>query len=112
MYAKSRLASNECFPWPRVDLSAVVILLDSCQKLTQTVSHCGMFGGHTDGTHLLHSASSIRTASIRGGNRTPQVGTVTCFIPPDRADKRQTAHNRKVIGGVKKKENQTGPTLP
>ena len=23
MYAKSRLASNECFPWPRVDLSAL-----------------------------------------------------------------------------------------
>ena len=24
MYAKSRLASNECFPWPRVDLSASI----------------------------------------------------------------------------------------
>ncbi len=24
MYVKSRLASNECFPWPRVDLSASV----------------------------------------------------------------------------------------
>ncbi len=28
---------------------------------------------------------------------TPQVGTVECFIPPDRPHKRQTVHNRKVL---------------
>ncbi len=36
-----------------------------------------------DGPHLLTA--------------TPEVGTVVCFIPPDHADKTQTAHNRMVL---------------
>jgi hypothetical protein len=38
MYAKSRLTSNECFPWPRVDLSGFIIsaptnFIQSCLHL-------------------------------------------------------------------------------
>ena len=82
-------------PCSDAPLAAVPVAADT--ELTQTVKHCGMFRGHTDGPHLLHSTSSIRTASMRGRNITPQVGTDACFIPPDRAVKRQTAHNRKVL---------------
>jgi hypothetical protein len=53
--------------------------------------------GHTDGPHLFHNTSSIRTVSIRERNITPQVVMDSCFIPTDHVVKRQTDHNRKVL---------------